>query len=292
MINTKDNSIHIIAVYNFTDIEEPKKFQAEFIDFCKENEILGTLMVAEEGVNGTLSGCKDAINNLNEYISAHPFFDGCEIKTSFADEHPFDKLKIRHRDEIVTFGCKEAKPSQYKGTYLTPNEWNDVISKEGVINIDTRNDYEYDFGTFEGAVNPKTSNFKQFKQYVDDNLDPKIHKEVAMFCTGGIRCEKASSYMLHKGFEKVYHLKGGILQYLEDVKEEDSMWEGECFVFDNRISVKHGIELGTGTHCKNCNRMLLPEDIIRSDKWKYKETCKYCHPSLNKNDNKKDEIKI
>ena len=205
-----------------------------------ENAICGTLIVAREGINGTIAAARDAqMESILQLIGAH--FDGLELKMSGASEKPFQRMKIKIKREIVTMRTPHIDPSKNVGTYVDAKDWNDLIADPDVIVIDARNSFEFKKGTFERAIDPGTSTFTEFPDYVEKTLDPKKHKKIAMFCTGGIRCEKASSYMVAKGFEQVYHLKGGILKYLEEVPEVQSKWQGRCFVFDERESLGHGL---------------------------------------------------
>ena len=207
---------------------------------CDENAICGTLIVAREGINGTIAAARDAqMESILQLIRAH--FDGLELKMSGASEKPFQRMKIKIKREIVTMRTPHIDPSKNVGTYVDAKDWNDLIADPDVIVIDARNSFEFKKGTFERAIDPGTSTFTEFPDYVEKTLDPKKHKKIAMFCTGGIRCEKASSYMVAKGFEQVYHLKGGILKYLEEVPEVQSKWQGRCFVFDERESLGHGL---------------------------------------------------
>ncbi len=272
--------IVVAALYKFVRLEDYKSLRAPLLDLCQKNGIKGILLLAREGLNGTVAGSRVAIDSLKAYLNQDPRFqEGVEYKESFADEMPFYRMKVRLKKEIVTIGLDDVDPTRTVGTYLTPDEWNRVISDPEVVLIDTRNDYEVDIGTFKGAINPKTRTFREFPEYVQKHFDPKKNKKVAMFCTGGIRCEKASAYMKQAGFEEVYHLKGGILKYLEEMPKEKSLWEGECFVFDQRIAVGHALELSDYTMCYGCRYPLSPED--RSSK-KYLEGvhCPHCYDSL------------
>lgn len=205
-------SIHILALYQFVHIDRPASLQGELLSLCKKLSIKGTILLGTEGINGTVSGSAQSIQALRDYFKGSPYFSDLVAKLSYADDHPFYRMKVKLKQEIVTIGQACANPLKQVGTYIEPKAWNDLISDPEVILLDTRNDYEVEVGTFKNALDPKTTNFREFPDYVEKNLDPKKHKKIAMFCTGGIRCEKASSYMLAQGFETVYHLKGGILQ--------------------------------------------------------------------------------
>jgi len=235
----------IAAFYKFIEVPNPEDRQLAFKEFCKARGMVGKVLIAGEGINGTIAGSQVDVLDALKYAIQDLGFGEIEYKTSVSPFKPFYKLKIQIKNEIVTMRCRDANPAKIVGKYLNSEEWNQVISDPEVVVIDTRNEYEYELGTFKGALDPQTHHFSQFPKYVEENLDPAKHKKVAMFCTGGIRCEKASSYMLKKGFKEVYHLKGGILKYLEDIPPEKSLWEGECFVFDKRATVKDKLEIGS-----------------------------------------------
>ncbi len=268
---------HIIvaALYQFTPLPDFKALQPQFKAFCDELGIMGILLLAEEGINGTVAGSREAIDKLKQFLLTR--FDNLEYKESWSDEMPFRRMKVRLKKEIVTFGTP-VNPSETVGTYVDPKDWNDLISDPDVLLIDTRNDYEVEIGTFRGAHNPKTTSFTQFPEYVK-TLDKSKIRKVAMCCTGGIRCEKASSYMLSQGFEEVYHLKGGILKYLESVPKEKSLWEGECFVFDNRVAVGHGLNLGHYDLCHGCRNPITEEDT-KSPHYERGVSCPHCYAKL------------
>lgn len=267
------------ALYKFVSLPDYKELQAPLQAECERNNIKGTLLLAEEGINGTIAGLPADIHNILNYLRKDPRLADLEHKESFADEHPFYRMKVRLKKEIVTLGVPGVSPTKKVGTYVKPEDWNALISDPDIILIDTRNDYEVDIGTFKGAVDPKTTTFREFPEYVAKNLDKTKHKKVAMFCTGGIRCEKASSYMMDQGFEEVYHLQGGILKYLETVPEENSMWEGECFVFDQRVAVKHNLEVGEYDQCYACRHPLSPAEM-QSVQYKAGVSCPYCYDKV------------
>ena len=230
-----------------------------------EQSICGTLLLASEGINGTIAGSERGIAEMLRFIKADSRFSDIQTKESLSDDKPFHRLKIKLKKEIVTLGVPGVSPVNKVGTYVKPQDWNAIVDDPEIPVIDTRNDYECDIGTFKGALDPQTQSFRQFPAYVSKTLDPKKHKKVAMFCTGGIRCEKASAYMLEQGFEEVYHLQGGILKYLEEVSESDSRWEGDCFVFDHRVGVGHGLKEGDYEMCFGCRHPISPEDKAHSD---------------------------
>ncbi len=272
------------ALYKFVSLPNYTAFQAPIHAACEARHIKGTILLAAEGINGTIAGLPDDIQAILKFLREDSIFNGCfsdlEHKESFADEHPFYRMKVKLKKEIVTLGVAGISPTKLVGTYVKPQDWNALISDPDVILIDTRNDYEVDIGTFKGAVDPKTTTFRQFPEYVAKNLDKTKHKKVAMFCTGGIRCEKASSYMMDQGFEEVYHLQGGILKYLETVPEAQSLWQGECFVFDQRVAVKHNLEVGDFDQCYACRHPLSPAEM-QSANYTPGISCPYCYSTIN-----------
>ncbi|MGV3581110.1 MAG: rhodanese-related sulfurtransferase [Methylophilus sp.] len=264
------------ALYKFVSLPDYKNLQQPILDICVKHNIKGTLLLALEGINGTIAGLPDDIQAVLNYLRQDPRLHDLEHKESYADKHPFYRMKVKLKKEIVTMGVEGVNPNDVVGTYVKPEDWNDLISDPDVILLDTRNDYEVHIGTFKGAVDPKTTTFREFPKFVEENLDKTKHKKVAMFCTGGIRCEKASSYMKQQGFEEVYHLQGGILKYLENVPKEQSMWEGECFVFDQRVAVKHGLEEGDYDQCYACRMPLSPEEM-QSEQYTPGISCPHCY---------------
>ncbi|MGZ8272134.1 MAG: oxygen-dependent tRNA uridine(34) hydroxylase TrhO [Methylophilus sp.] len=264
------------ALYKFVSLPDYKNLQQPLLDICVKHNIKGTLLLALEGINGTIAGLPDDIQAVLNYLRQDPRLHDLEHKESYADMHPFYRMKVKLKKEIVTMGVAGVNPNNVVGTYVKPEDWNDLISDPDVILLDTRNDYEVHIGTFKGAVDPKTTTFREFPKFVEENLDKTKHKKVAMFCTGGIRCEKASSYMKQQGFEEVYHLQGGILKYLENVPKEQSMWEGECFVFDQRVAVKHGLEEGDYDQCYACRMPLSPEEM-QSEQYTPGIACPHCY---------------
>lgn len=284
--STATNPIHqylTAALYKFVSLSDYKALQAPILAECVHNNIKGTLLLAEEGINGTIAGLPQNIHNLLNFLRTNPLFENrfadLEHKESFADEHPFYRMKVKLKKEIVTLGVAGVSPTKLVGTYVKPEDWNALISDPEVILIDTRNDYEVDIGTFKGAIDPKTTTFREFPEYIAKHFDKTKHKKVAMFCTGGIRCEKASSYMMDQGFEEVFHLQGGILKYLETVPEAQSMWEGECFVFDQRVAVKHNLEVGEFDQCYACRHPLSPTEM-QSSQYTAGISCPYCYNTL------------
>ena len=245
--------VSVVALYHFVSIEKPYLIKAKLGDWVVDRDLKGTLIIAPEGVNGTLSGSSEVLEGFVTRLSSLLGVDTIATKWSHATEHP-GKLKFPLKDEVVTMGLPKPDPLEIVGTYVSPQDWNALINDPEVKVVDTRNWYEFELGTFKGAIDPGTKAFRDFETWVRDNLDPEKDTKVAMFCTGGIRCEKASSFLLNEGFPSVFHLEGGILNYLETMPEEESLWEGECFVFDDRVTLSHGLEQGTSLMCKNCGR--------------------------------------
>lgn len=252
--------IVVAALYHFARLEDYRVMRAPLQQVCDAAGLKGSLLLAREGINGTVAGSRAGIDALFAHLHADDRLAGLEHKESYASLMPFYRMKVKLKNEIVTLGAPEADPNVCVGEYVEPEGWNALISEPDVLLLDTRNDYEYAVGTFRGAVNPDTHSFREFPDFVNSHYKPEQHKRVAMFCTGGIRCEKASAWMLQHGFESVYHLKGGILKYLELVPEEESLWEGECFVFDERVSVGHGLKPGDYRLCRGCRYPLTAED--------------------------------
>ncbi len=251
----------IAAFYKFVTLADYPERRQPLLNICQQHHIKGTILLAAEGINATISGTRSSIDTILAYLKADPCFTDLEHKESIAEKSPFDRLKVRLKQEIVTFGIPTTNPTETVGTYVKPQDWNRLIADPDVLVIDTRNQYEVEIGTFQGAIDPHTDSFTEFPEYVANNLDPARHKQIALFCTGGIRCEKATSYLLNQGFENVYHLQGGILKYLEEIPATDSHWEGECFVFDDRVAITHGLELGTYQLCWGCGNPISQSDL-------------------------------
>ncbi len=255
----------VSALYHFTRFDDPGALQGPIQSLCVHEGIKGTILLAREGINGTVAGPRPGIERLWAHIAALPGCAGFEHKESTASAMPFKKMKVRLKKEIVTMGQPNVDPMTGTGHYVEPSEWNALIQAPDVVVIDTRNDYEVGIGTFDGAIDPKTKTFRDFPKWWEDNKDRFHNKRVAMFCTGGIRCEKSTNFLIGQGVEDVYHLKGGILKYLEEVREEDSTWNGECFVFDNRVSVGHGLVEGSYDQCFACRRPITEADKARPE---------------------------
>ncbi len=258
----------IAALYKFVALPDFKALRQPLFEYCEQR-----------GINGTVAGPREAIDSLLGYLKSDPRLVDIDHKESFEASQPFYRLKVKLKKEIVTMGVEDIDPNTCAGTYVEPEDWNALIQSPDVTVIDTRNHYEYDIGTFEHAINPQTETFRELPEYVAANLDPTKHKRVAMFCTGGIRCEKSTAYLKQQGFDEVYHLKGGILKYLEAVPEAESLWRGECFVFDNRVAVNHDLEKGQYDLCHGCRYPITEEDK-RSDVYVEGVACPKCHDTL------------
>jgi UPF0176 protein len=265
----------IATFYKFANICDLEAKQGQILTWCSSQQVKGTIILAAEGINGTIAGSEKAIASVLDNLRSLPNLADLESKESTAKKRPFAKLKVKIKSEIVTLGLPEVNPNQQVGTYVEPQDWNQIISDPEVVVIDTRNDYEVETGTFDQAKNPNTQSFREFPEYIAQNLNPAENPKVAMFCTGGIRCEKASSYLLSQGFKEVYHLKGGILKYLENVSPEESKWQGECFVFDERVAVKEGLESGTHELCYACGHPISQADK-NSPYYESNISCPHC----------------
>jgi len=272
----QDKPIVVAALYRFATLNNFQEMREPLLDFCRARNIYGTLLLAQEGINGTVAGAREHIDALIQHLKTDPRLAELEWKESLHDEPPFLRMKVKLKREIVTMGIPGIDPNRVVGTYVKPADWNALIDDPEVLVIDTRNDYEVDIGTFRGAIDPRTETFREFPQWVRNNLDPERHPRVAMFCTGGIRCEKASAFMLQEGFEEVYHLEGGVLKYLEETPREDTRWEGECFVFDSRVAVNHDLERGQYDQCYACRHPITDSDKA-SPKYEKGVSCPRCH---------------
>lgn len=264
------------ALYKFVALSDFQALREPLVQQMRDHQVFGTLLLAQEGINGTIAGTQAAIDRVLAWLAEQPGLDGIEIKQSFHHEIPFYRAKVKLKREIVTMGVEGIDPQQSAGTYIEPEQWNALISDPDVLVVDTRNDYEVQIGSFANAVDPQTTNFRDFPAWVDKNLHPGEHKKVAMFCTGGIRCEKSTAYLKQNGFDEVYHLKGGILSYLEKVPEASSRWQGECFVFDNRVTVNHKLEKGDYDQCHAC-RMPVTQKDMQHENYKKGVSCHYCY---------------
>ena len=269
----------VAAIYKFVKLEDCAAMREPLLARCDTLGITGTLLLAEEGINGTIAGTRSGIDQILAYLRSDPRLADLEHKESAAELPPFYRMKVKLKKEIVTMGVPGIDPTGLVGHYVKPEDWNALISDPDVLLIDTRNDYEVDVGTFKGALDPRITTFREFPEYVKNNIDPRQKPRIAMFCTGGIRCEKASAYMLQQGFSEVYHLQGGILKYLEKVPAEQSLWQGECFVFDQRVAVGQGLAPGHYELCYGCSRPITAEEKA-SPKYQAGVSCPHCYDSL------------
>ena len=267
------------ALYKFVTLPNYAALREPLLNAMSKNNVFGTLLLAQEGINGTVSSTREGVDALLKWLDQQPGLENIDTKESYHSEIPFYRTKVKLKNEIVTMGVEGIDPKQVVGTYVKPEDWNALISDPDVVLVDTRNDYEVEIGTFENAVDPKTKTFREFPAWAKDNLDPEKHKKVAMFCTGGIRCEKSTAYMKEQGFDQVYHLEGGILKYLEKVPKEQTLWSGECFVFDNRVAVDHDLKRGSYDQCHAC-RMPITEQ--EKDHLHYQEglSCHHCYGTV------------
>ncbi|KTT45809.1 hypothetical protein RSA46_05470 [Pseudomonas oryzihabitans] len=273
------DTIVVAALYKFVTLDDYVQLREPLLQTLLAHDVKGTLLLAEEGINGTVSGSRAGIDAVLAWLRADPRLVDIDHKESYCAEQPFYRTKVKLKKEIVTLGVPGVDPNQRVGTYVEPQDWNALVDDPEVLVIDTRNDYEVGIGSFKGAIDPKTKSFRDFPAYIREHFDPARHKKVAMFCTGGIRCEKASSFMLQEGFPEVFHLKGGILKYLEEVPAAESRWEGECFVFDNRVTVTHELAEGAYDQCHACRNPVSPEDM-QSPHYSPGISCPHCWDSL------------
>jgi UPF0176 protein len=269
----------VASFYKFVQLPDYVEKQQAVLAYCQTQQIIGTILLAAEGINGSIWGTQGQIEAVLAFLRSDPRLADLDAKTVDQAQPPFDRLKVRLKKEIVTLGMPDVDPTQQVGTYVAPQDWNALITDPDVIVIDTRNTYEVSIGSFKGALNPETESFREFPDYVRAHLDPNKHRKVAMFCTGGIRCEKASAFMLSQGFQDVYHLEGGILKYLEDVPADQSLWQGECFVFDQRVTVEHGLTEGSYDLCVSCGQPISDADKASND-YEVGISCPHCFPTL------------
>ena len=270
----------VAALYHFTRIKDPVAKRYPLLSLCRSQGVRGTVLLATEGINGTIAGKPESIASVIDHVKAWPEVESLEVKYSFSDENSFKRLKVKIKNEIVTIRKPEINTPLDVGKYVQPAEWNDLITREDVLLVDTRNNFEFKIGRFSNAIEPGTDSFHEFPDWADKLASrPDKPSAVAMYCTGGIRCEKATAYMKQVGFDEVYHLKGGILKYLEDVPEDESLWEGECFVFDGRVSLKHGLKEGNYELCYGCQFPISPSDRS-SPLFEQGVSCPRCHDSL------------
>ena len=272
----------IAALYRFVRLSDYEDLRAPLLERMLALEVRGTLLLAAEGINGTVAGSAESIDALITYLRSDTRLADLDTKISYSDAMPFYRSRVKLKREIVTMGVVDLDPS-IGGTYVEPRDWNTLISDPEVTVVDTRNRYETAIGSFEGAIDPQTDSFRQFPDYAKEQLDPAKHRKVAMFCTGGIRCEKSTAYLRSLGFDEVYHLRGGILKYLEEVPENESLWHGECFVFDNRVSVNHALEQGSYDQCHAC-RLPITEADKKSELYQPGVSCPACYDSRSEAD--------
>ena len=261
------NFFKVAAFYAFADLLNLEELQRTFAYFLKKEDIKGTVLLAHEGINGTIAGTEAGIDRFKNFLKLNKLYESQNFKTSACKEDPFPRLKVKLKDEIVSIGNELADPTKIVGEYVQPEDWNSLISQEDVLVLDARNTYEFSIGTFEKSIQPETTNFREFPDWLEDLESSGVNKnnKVAMFCTGGIRCEKASSLMKAKGFKNIYHLQGGILNYMEKVHAEDSLWKGECFVFDDRVALNHNLEVGSYDMCHGCRMPITDEDKLEEE---------------------------
>ncbi|MFC6199028.1 oxygen-dependent tRNA uridine(34) hydroxylase TrhO [Ponticaulis profundi] len=277
----------VAALYKFTPFADFESWQEPIREKAHALDVCGSLLIASEGINGTIACPSDAgMGEMIAYLQAIPAIGELEVKYSHAETQPFKRMKVRLKEEIVRMGVPGIDPNRTVGTYVEPEDWNALISDPEALIIDTRNDFEFAMGTFQGAVDPETRTFREFPKWADEHIGPpgtRNAKKIAMFCTGGIRCEKATAYLKEQGHDDIYHLKGGILKYLETVPKEQSLWQGECFVFDERVGIKHGLELGEYISCHACGRGVSPEGQ-KSANYVPGVSCDYCIDEYTEND--------
>jgi UPF0176 protein len=265
----------VATFYQFVALLDYRQKQLEIQEYCQEREIKGTILLATEGINGMIAGTDIAIAEVITWLKTDTRLVNLEVKTSFCDYLPFQRLKIRLKKEIVTFGQPAANPLEKTGIHLSAQEWNQLLQEPDVVVIDTRNSYEVAIGTFTGAIDPQIGHFRQFPAYIHNNCEDINNKKIALFCTGGIRCEKASAFLLNQGFSEVYQLQGGILKYLEEVSPQESLWQGECFVFDERVALTANLEVGHYQMCPACGHPINENDQ-RSPNYREGISCPYC----------------
>ena len=272
------NNIVIAALYHFVTLDNFQQLKSPLLKFCMHHNIKGTLLLAHEGINGTIAGSRTSIDKTLQFIKDTLNIPSLQHKESFCSNPPFYRMKVKLKKEIVTLGIPGVNPNQQTGEYVEPKDWNDLIADPNVIVIDTRNEYEVDIGTFKNALNPKTTTFRELPNYIAENFNTPEHKnkKIAMFCTGGIRCEKSTAMLIQQGFKNVYHLQGGILNYLEKIPKQESLWQGECFVFDNRVAVKDNLEPGTYDQCHGCRHPISLLDR-QSEHYKAGVHCPHCY---------------
>lgn len=270
------NPFVVAALYHFTTLDDFQALQKPLLNTMLALDVKGTLLLAHEGINGTVAGTQTSVDQLLNWIRSDARLSSIDAKFSYDDSMPFYRTRVKLKKEIVTMGVEDIDPINSAGTYVKPEDWNALISDPDVVLVDTRNDYESAIGTFKNSIIPNTTSFREFPDYTADKLSDFKQRKIAMFCTGGIRCEKSTAYLKQQGFDEVYHLQGGILKYLEEVPESESLWEGECFVFDNRVSVNHALEKGSYDQCHAC-RLPITDDDKQSEKYLQGVSCARCY---------------
>ncbi len=266
----------IATFYRFTTIEDPSRLQGSIENCCRENDVKGIVLLANEGINATIAGTPDGVLAVLSFLRKDSRFTELTWKESNAKEQPFRKLRVRLKKEIVTMGVSGIDPERLTGTYVKPEDWNEFVSDPNVMVLDTRNDYEVEIGSFKDAINPNITSFGELPQWIEDNIDVDAKPRIAMYCTGGIRCEKSTALLKEAGLNEVYHLEGGILKYLERIPEDQSLWDGQCFVFDERVSVSHGLEVGEYEFCRACRNPIHNVDKS-SPHFREGVSCPRCH---------------
>jgi UPF0176 protein len=258
----KNQDYVVCAFYHFVRLDDHTALKQPLLKLMQHQGVKGTLLLAAEGINGTVAGKRNAVDHLLTWLRNKEEFKNLVHKESTVEEQPFNRTKVKLKKEIVTMGVEDIDPNHIVGTYVKPQDWNALITDPDMLLVDARNEYEVAIGTFKGALNPETKTFREFPDFAQQNLDKAKHKKIAMFCTGGIRCEKSTAYLKQQGFDEVFHLEGGILKYLEEVPTSETQWEGECFVFDNRVSVDHNLEQGSYDQCYGCRMPITDEDKL------------------------------
>jgi len=271
----------VVTFYQFIELDNLEQLRDRARDKAQSLNIKGTILLATEGINVTIAGEQENINQFLEFLQQDKRFVDLNPKLSYSETQPFHRLKVKIKPEIITMGMDDLQPKIQTGQHVDPEMWNEIICDPEVLVIDTRNEYEYKVGTFQNAISPQTDKFREFPEFVDHYLDPNQHKKIAMFCTGGVRCEKASAYLLEQGFDEVYQLNGGVLNYLQTVPSEESLWQGECFVFDSRVAVNDNLETGNHQMCYGCRHPLSEADR-HSEKYQPGICCPYCYDDLTK----------
>ncbi len=282
------SKIVVSALYKFVVLDDYPQLRQPLLDLMLQQQVKGTLLLAREGINGTIAGEREAIDSVINWLRSDSRLADLQTKESYEQSMPFYRSKVKLKKEIVTMGVEDIDPKKIVGTYVKPQDWNELISDPDVLLIDTRNDYEVKIGAFKNAINPETETFREFPNYAKNHLDSNKHKKVAMYCTGGIRCEKSTAFLKEQGFEEVYHLQGGILKYLEEIPEQQSLWQGECFVFDNRVAVDHKLEKGQYDQCYAC-RYPITEADKQSDQYMQGVSCPHCYDKLSEQQRKRFE---